>query len=65
MASRFLQLIETGARCELNQMPKIKPLQGYQLPLDEVLPDVRATPHKPAKKSYKISPLYRSKKPNV
>jgi len=40
-------------------MPKTKPLQGEQLPIDELLPEVDAIAHKPAKKPFKKRALYR------
>ncbi len=43
-------------------MPKIKPLQGDQLPLDELLPEAQTTAQKPAKKALKKQALYRVKK---
>ncbi len=43
----------------INQMPKIKPLQGEQLPLDELLPEAETIAHKPVKKPFKVEPLYR------
>jgi hypothetical protein len=43
-------------------MPKIKPIQGDQLPLDELLPEAKTTPQKPVKKPFKIKPLYRVKR---
>jgi hypothetical protein len=50
----------------INQMPKIRPLQGDQLPIDELIPDAPKTiALKPIKKPFKISPLYRSKKINA
>jgi hypothetical protein len=46
-------------------MPKKRPLQGEQLPLDELLPEAKTTPQKPIKKPFKIKPLYRRKKINA
>ena len=43
----------------VNQMPKIKPLQGEQLALDGMLPDAPTTPYKPVKKSFKKQALYK------
>jgi len=52
-------------------MPKIKPLQGDQLPIDELLPEVDAIAtrhevfgHKPVKKPFKKRALYRVRKPD-
>jgi|GEM_PF-1502176 len=42
-------------------MPKIKPLQGEQLALDELLPDATKSDHKPPKKAFKKRALYRVK----
>jgi len=42
--------------------PKIKPLQGDQLAIDELLPDAPKTNHKPAKKALKKRALYRVRK---
>ena len=42
--------------------PKIKPLQGDQLPIDELLPEVDAIAHKPPKRALKKEPLYRVRK---
>ena len=42
--------------------PKIKPLQGDQLAIDELLPEVDASQHKPVKKSLKKQALYRVRK---
>ena len=39
--------------------PKMKPLQGDQLQIDELLPDVPASQHKPPKKPFKKRALYR------
>jgi len=44
-------------------MPKIKPLQGDQLAIDELLPEVDAIAHKPPKKAFKKRALYRVRKP--
>jgi hypothetical protein len=49
----------------INQMPKIKPLQCEQLPIDELMPEAKTIALKPIKKPYKIRPLYRSKKTHV
>jgi hypothetical protein len=49
----------------INQMPKKRPPQGEQLPLDELLPEAKTIALKPIKKPFKISPLYRSKKINA
>jgi len=53
----------------INEMPKTKPLQDDQLPLDELLPDAPANAtrhevfeHKPAKKPLKKQALYRTRK---
>jgi len=43
-------------------MPKIKPLQGDQLSIDELLPDAPAIAHKPAKKPFKKQALYKVRK---
>lgn len=43
----------------INEMPKIKPLQGQQLALDELLPEAPAIKHKPGKKPFKKQALYR------
>jgi hypothetical protein len=42
-------------------MPKIKPLKGDQLPLDELLSEAKTIAQKPIQKPYKISPFYRGK----
>lgn len=42
-------------------MPKIKPLKGDQLPLDELLSETQTTPHKPIKKPYKGKGFDRSR----
>jgi hypothetical protein len=46
-------------------MPKIKPLQGEQLPLDELLPEAEITPQKPVKKPFKIQALYKTNHPQA
>jgi len=43
-------------------MPKTKPLQGDQLPIDELLPDATKTDYKPDKKPLKKRALYRVRK---
>jgi hypothetical protein len=43
-------------------MPKIRPLQGDQLTLDEWLPEMKTIAHKPVKKALRKRPLYRVKK---
>jgi len=45
-------------------MPKIKPLQGEQLALDELLPEADAIDLKPPKKALKKEALYRVRKAN-
>lgn len=44
---------------------KRQKMQGDQLLIDESLSDAPKTDHKPVKKPFKISPLYRRQKPNV
>jgi len=39
-------------------MPKIKPLQGDQLPIDELLPDAPQGAHNAVKKPFKKQALY-------
>ena len=45
-------------------MKRVKKIQGDQLPIDELLPEVDAIGHKPAKKALKKRPLYRVRKSN-
>jgi len=52
----------TNPHPTVNQMPKITPLQGEQLSLDELLPDAKQTPHKSVKKVLKKQALYRVRK---
>jgi hypothetical protein len=46
-------------------MPRIRPLKGEQLPLDELLPEAKTTAQKPVKKPFKIEPLYRSRNSKI
>ena len=45
--------------------PRMKPLQGDQLAIDELLPDATKSDHKPPKKAFKKRALYRVRKPNA
>jgi|GEM_PF-574355 len=45
-------------------MKQLKKIQGDQLPIDELLPEVDAIGHKPVKKPLKKRPLYRVRKSN-
>ena len=44
-------------------MKRSKKIEGDQLPIDELLPEVDATEHKPVKKALKKRALYRVRKP--
>ena len=44
-------------------MKRVKKIEGDQLPIDELLPEVDAIEHKPPKKALKKRPLYRLRKP--
>jgi len=43
-------------------MKRVKKIQGEQLPIDELLPEVDAIGHKPPKKAFKKRALYQIKK---
>jgi hypothetical protein len=43
-------------------MPKTKPIQGDQLPIDELLPEAPAIDYKPVKKLLNKQPLYKVSK---